>query len=233
MKRLTILAVALLTSSVVCFGQAKAPAAAPAGGDLELKGGAFLGYTMSGDVSDKGVAFGGQVGVDLNKNLGVELSLTKFEDADGGVDADITSIGLSGKVGLEVVDKIKVFAGGGVTYTTFDMSTTYLDMLAGSSGVSVEELCRQNGLTVAQARALEAQNRWSASFDVDNNIAFHVLVGASMRLNQNLELFAQYTHTLAKMEGTITMTDSSGTLSQDGDSDYAFGVLKVGVNLVL
>jgi opacity protein-like surface antigen len=233
MKRLTILAVTLLASSVVCFAQAKVPAAAPAGSDLELKAGAFLGYTMAGDVNDKGAAFGGQVGVDLNKNLGVELTLTKFSDSDTGVDADITSIGLSGKVGFEVVDKVKVFAGGGISYTMFDMSTTYMDVVAASTGLSVEELAKQNGYTLSQARALESQRGWWGSFDVDNNIAFHMLVGASMRVSKNFEVFAQYTHTLAEMKSEITIHDDAGTAHRNVDNDYAFGVLKVGLNFVL
>lgn len=228
MKKNLIVAVALLVSVTLCQAQS-------------FKAGVHGGYTVGGDVEDKGFAYGLQGEMELNDLLSVELSGTGFSDSDAGADLDVKSIGLTGKCGMKLADKVRVYGGAGVDYNMFDgdvnATDLYIDYFEGTAGITFDEFAAAYGMTTAAARSqLAAEMEMigaTASFDVDNKIGFHVCAGVEVALTETIELFGEYRYTFCKVKGDISLNVPGIVNMEESFSDnYNFGIAKVGVNFL-
>jgi hypothetical protein len=187
-------------------------------------------YTMGGNIEESKLGFGLQAEMDLSKYLdlskyfsgdpayfAIELAGTMFTDepTDRGVDAeiDVFTLALSAKLYLPMDSylplerylpslmnrSLKIFVLGGVNYNSLEWNVD----LGEWEGVRVD-------------------------FDVDNGIGYHIGGGASLMLNDNLEIFAEYRYTIFEGEYTVSVPDYG--YNEASTEDYNFGFAKLGLN---
>ena len=69
------------------------------------------------------------------------------------------------------------------------------------------------------------------STDPDDEAGFHACAGLELALGENLELFGEYRYTW--VEYTVTSSGGDVDLTRRNGNDYAFGLARVGLNIVL
>jgi len=109
MNKLSVAVASFFLSAAICQAQA-------------IKAGLHTGYTVNGDVEDKGAVFGAQVGMKISEELAVEFSGTMFSDSDEGVDIDVKQFALTGKYIYKLMDGLDAYGGAGISYNMFDGS---------------------------------------------------------------------------------------------------------------
>ena len=171
-------------------------------------GGLFLGahgaYTLGGDVENESFGYGVQIGI-MGDNLGLELSGTLVEDDNPPSPSDETQFEL-GTIALTLL------LGGNIT-----------DDMRGYIGAGVN----YNRFTFDSKAKLD--------YDDDDQVGFHACAGVSIALADVLHLFVEYRHTIVQYD---TKAFDSNDIVQGLDyikldEDYAFGMIRAGLNLVL
>ena len=194
-------------------------------------------YSMEGDVKKSKTGFGIQAESILNENLSVELALSSFSDeyADeysyyneyigenlasgtGSLKLNLTTIGISSIYRISFAPGGNVYLLGGINYNIVDLSGSLDGEVLGYS--------------------LHA----NLDSDLSNEIGYHIGAGLNFPLMDNWNLFAEYRYTFLKLKGdfkwdaTMYFEEYSETehfeISEKFDSDYDFGLVKIGIKYI-
>jgi len=166
--------------------------------------GAHGAYTSGGDVENESFGYGLQIGV-VGDHFGLELSGTLIEDDSPPSPTDETEFEL-GTIALTLL------FGGNIT----DDMRAYV-----GAGVNYNRFTFDSGAEL--------------DYDDDDQVGFHACAGISIDLADVLQLFVEYRHTVVQYD---TEAFDSGDLVQGLDyikldEDYAFGMVRAGLNIVL
>jgi opacity protein-like surface antigen len=169
--------------------------------------GGYGSYSDGGDVTDNKTGLGMQAGGRIDDTFSVEISGTHFKDTVQGAGVDITSLAVTGLAGVDLIENTaRLYVGAGLDYNMFNAH------MSGFAATIMNEDVR-----------------------FQDTAGYHVCAGASVNLNEALQIFAQYRYTWAKMKGDLTYGIPGNTQVQNDavDQDYKFGLFMVGVNLML
>ena len=143
------------------------------------------------------------------------------------------------RLGGVVTEGVNVYVGGGGSYNTFDVdSGSGLQWIAAEEGMTVEELQQ----VIADVEAAGALFTSSAELDVDDAWGYHVCGGIEFDISENMQLFAEYRYSVVEIEGEAELyyaVHSGGSVLFDQgarekfEDDYDFGLVRVGLNIVL
>jgi opacity protein-like surface antigen len=166
--------------------------------------GAHGGYTLGGDVENESFGYGVQVGV-LGDHFGLELSGTLIEDENPPMLTDETE---------------------------FELGTIALTLLYG--GNLTEDLRLYVGAGVNYDR-FTFDSKAKLDYDDDDQVGFHACAGLSIALADVLQIFVEYRHTLVQYDTEAFDPNDliQGLNYIKLDEDYAFGMIRAGLNLVL
>ena len=175
-------------------------------------------YSNGADVEESELGFGGQLEIPLNPILSVELAVTQFSDeweADGAArEQDLTSIGLSAVFRGPIGPHAEGYMLFGANYNTVDQDISIDPPIVSSNGTVI---------------GLEAET--------DDEVGFHIGAGMNFTIAYNMELFAEYRYTFLELEHEVAITGSSDGVTMsvpygEGESDYDFGLAKLGMNFL-
>ena len=196
-KRAAILAAALLAAGPVHAGT--------------FKDGPFAGYVMAGDVEDAGPAFGWQAAYEYNRHSSLELLFSWHEDETReGLDFDVWSLALAGRVGFVPHRSTRVYGGAGLGY--------YM-LRADNEQVRIRATDEPQDFSFAEVR-------------FDKDFGANLLGGVEVRLTERWELFGEFRYVFFE-------TDARFTTARTGDSavnrvtepfPYDFAMLRLGLN---
>jgi opacity protein-like surface antigen len=171
-------------------------------------GGLLLGvhgaYTTGGDVENESFGYGVQIGA-VGDHFGLELSGTLIEDDSPPSPTDETE---------------------------FELGTIALTLLFG--GNITEDLRAYVGAGVNYNR-FAFDSSADLDYDNDDQVGFHACAGISVALADVLQLFVEYRHTVVQYDTEAFDSDDlvQGLEYIKLDEDYAFGMVRAGLNLVL
>jgi len=174
-------------------------------------------YSNGGDVEESELGFGGQLEFPINPIFSVELAMSQFSDEMEGdgtkIDQDLTSIGLSAIFRGPIAPQLDGYMLMGGNYNIFDMDTSFSSPLV------------YNGVN------------YSVDMDMDDEVGFHVGAGLNFAVSYNMEFFAEYRYTFLETEGETELSGTDGNMTvilpiAEGDYEYNFGVMKVGMNFL-
>ncbi len=193
-------------------------------------------YVTGGDINDASLNIGAQISADINETATLELSATRFTDADSldNSELEVTSVALSLLLGTDVGEGIRVYIGGGVTYAGMDLDITDAEYYATLDGMNVVDWAATDNLTVAEAEILLTAFGVSADVEVENAFGWHVCGGLVLTVAENLEVFLEYRHSSTEIEFSITeyaLWLETGSVTLEEDFDY--GQARAGINLLL
>jgi len=177
--------------------------------------GGHVGYVTGGDIEEDCIGYGGQLELGVTDFLGLQISGTVFEE-----EAETDASGFSGDANLFVIngalsavlratlDPVDLYALGGVNYNY------------GTVDGSVDLLIVRTDI----------------DGDVDG-VGYHLGAGASLRLGDGVEIFAEYRHTMLELEGELdadstTFLGTTISASEDIEFDYDFGMARGGINIL-
>jgi opacity protein-like surface antigen len=208
---------AILLAGLVSGARADEKVAAPdkpvvveTNNPAEPSAGLFIGLTAGGDIEESEVAYGGQIQMPLNETFFIELSFASITDTfdneitDG--ELDMHSVGISIGATTKLAKNCSLYGMFGPNYNTADID------------YEVDQ-------TLAPGGAADA--------DIDNEFGFHAAIGSNYQLAEHVKLFVEYRYTFFDLDGDLTITRVDGTRTTgNAESDYDFGVAKVGIGYI-
>lgn len=203
----------------------------------KLKDGPHAAFITGGDVRNEDFAYGWQAAYEINDILSFEASLTKQGDevqhavddvtipSGFNLDLEIYAIALSARVGFDVLERVHLYAAGGVGY-----------YIIKSDNEEVREIISARNDGEAAPGQLLGLN-----IDVDNDFGLHAGAGFEIRLHQNWEIFAEYRYVALNPDAKVEITEQfpapddsvpfvRTTTEIPDELEYSYNMFRAGIN---
>jgi opacity protein-like surface antigen len=197
--------------------------------------GGHAGSSNGGNLNETSTAAGIQAGGNIDDIFSVEFSGTGFKDSDVAMKLNVTTVSVTGLAGLNVLENVRLYAGAGFDLNIINARVDALEMIASQDHMTVDEFVNSQHITVDEARTAIQNGGLVVNVKFNDNVGYHVEAGAAVNITEGFQVFAQYRYTWAKESGDVT-TDIDGvttTTKNAFDKNYGYGLILVGVNLVM
>lgn len=161
-------------------------------------------YSTGGDVEEASAGLGVQFVALADQNMSVEFAVTAFSDDELLLES-IVALALTGRFEAPLGETSVFYFGLGVSYNVIGYDN--------------------DGHMLGPLYEVE----------IDDAVGYHASVGFEIEVNEGMEFFVDYRHTIMEVQGDVIFlpTGNPSVIYAPIEDDYNYGLVRVGINVVL